>query len=430
MIIERSADPFPADPGKSLTGAGQHEEQDLQRAMELSLNDLGPQESGVASTRAVHFGPARRQFYEPNKWSLTTQSSTAEIHLDPEPGDRKHVPGEPRCLRPSPTAHYVAPFLTIVHSIPLGREALLCRNHITRNYGQDEEWWSGASVRAPALMRLDDGTSTVVPDELIYETQRLMAFLDVTDRSYGSVEALLRLDFPGTDDDPDNVLGKYLQAWQEAVQHKTHSSDESDVFLSVGAKLEMSTREEFRRQRFSVLDLRVDGGVAEASQTLYEAMDDLIWEGPPTNDDSMAYLERVGDIFTVRLFRTDTRNVARRVDVPALWYPDRYLEASKEVAREMMAKKADVDRSIENIELLRAALTNYQLRDGRTVVDPRTLLESAIQHLTPASKEDGVESGGAHADRLHDDVDHDNQPSLVGELRAVYNSVAEKLRGV
>ena len=419
---------LPADPSKSL-GADQREEQDVQRAMELSMTEMGPQESGVVHPRAVHFGPARQDVeYEATKWSLTT---TAEIHLSPEPAERRHVPGEPRCLRPGPSAHSIAPFLTILHTIPLGREALLCHDHALQHYGYDDDWWNGASVTAPRIKHLDDGISLSGSEEIMYETQRLMAFLDGTERAYGSAEALGRLDHT-SNDDADQVLGRYIQSWQDVVTQKTGSIAYSKVFLSVGVKLHTPTSEELGRQPFSVLDLQINHSMAQSAQTLYEAMDEMIWEGSLTSDETMAYLETVGDIFTVRVYRTDTRNGPRGIDIPAVWYPDRYLESSKDMAREMRAKKADVHRSIDRMEQLRTALTTYQPADARIGFDPRVLLRSTIEHLGRPQEAD-EEASSAEDDRAarSDTLDHeDGRSATVQQLKAIYESVMKKLQGV
>lgn len=298
-----------------------------------------------------------------------------------------------------------------------------------RNYGFDDDWWSGASVNTPSVKRLDDGIFGANGDEMISETQRLMAFLDSTDRSYGSVEALVRLDFV-RDDDPDQVLGKYLQSWQEAVQRKTPQVT-IDVFQSVGVKLLTSTQEELGRQPFSILDLRLDNGPAQLVQTLYDAMDDMIWEGPITNDETVAYLESVAEVFTVRVVNVDSQNSIRRLEIPVVWYPDRYLKESLGITREMRATKAEVYRTIDRMDRLQAALTMYQPVGGRSTIDPRRLLQSAIEHLAPTSEKDLV-NGSIEGDRDEESEVRqrdDGRIEVAQQLKSIYDSVVEKLRG-
>ena len=57
------------------------------------------------------------------------------------------------------------------------------------SYGYDSEWWTGKSIELPTLSGEDSPDEQTVDREL----QRLMAFLDKTDRSYGSADALANM---------------------------------------------------------------------------------------------------------------------------------------------------------------------------------------------------------------------------------------------
>src|SRR5437016_1780096 len=162
------------------------EKAEIQRAMEMSLGEA-PQESGVTDR---HFGRATRSHYYSSTWADTTVgASTHEIYLDPEPVDRKRNPGEPVFLKPSPSGHTLASWLTISHSIPLARAALLCPQYLLPNYGHDDEWWNGTPAKVPRIVHAEDGMNmTSGRNELLFETQRLMAFLSKTNRAYGSAE--------------------------------------------------------------------------------------------------------------------------------------------------------------------------------------------------------------------------------------------------
>lgn len=400
--------------------------------MALSMSELGPQETGVTSQKGVHFGPATREYYDASKWALTPRSSTHDVVLDPEPSDRRRLDGEPPFLRSAPSAPYLAPFLTILHSIPLAREALLCGEFLLRDYSFDDEWWSGSALRGSAATSTDESNSSLSElDQVIYETQRLMAFLDLTDRSYASVEGLARLDRV-KDSNSDHVLSNFISLWQEAVQRRRQSSVQSTVFQSTGVKLLVSSGEELGRQPFSILELKFDQNHGEEDQSLYQAMDEMIWEGNMTTEDTVAYLEKVGEIFTIRVMRADQDKGKRSIHVPATWYPDRYIEESKDVTRDMRLRKATIHKAIQEIGGLQARIVNHRAGEGQPVVDPRKLLESSILHLERLS---GRAVNGISAESENVDADRESQPSgpsnptnVTEQLKTIYNSIIGKLK--
>ena len=183
------ADLLTADSSTSMA----HEDSELQRAIEASRVTAGlpPQESGITGTDVVYFGPANRSQYEPEKWDLVPigKTSAQEILLDPEPAERKRDLNVPAFLKPSVDNHRLGALLTIYHEIPLLREVFLNRGVTQVNYGHDNEWWAGKAIEVPYI----SGSEPDEREELIYELQRLMAFLDKTDRSYGSTDALANL---------------------------------------------------------------------------------------------------------------------------------------------------------------------------------------------------------------------------------------------
>lgn len=392
------------------------------------MSDLGPQETGVTNTSTVQFGPASREYYDTNKWALTTHSSTHEIVLDPDPADRRRLPGEPPCLRPFSSGRYLAPILTILHSIPLAREALLCRDYVAQDYGYDDEWWSGGVVRVPSVVELAKIDTSPYYDEIIYETQRLMAFLDKTHRSYGSVEGVARHEFL-RHEKPEVVLLKFIQLWKDSVGRKTQSSLQSEAFQSVGVKRLISTGEEKGREIFNVLELQLDNNTAQPDQTLYEAMDAMIWEGLTTNEDSVLYLESVGDVFCVLVTRPEGGKSERELAIPATWYPDRYLSEAQGLSRDMRAKKTELKRSIEKMEQLEEKLTYFRPFSGNAAVDPRRLLQTSIQHLMQSPHMNGMDN----ANREDESEDVENQEgsnrnsNIIEQLKAIYGSVVAKL---
>ncbi len=388
-LIDLTAEHAAADPASSFNAAHDREDDDIRRAMELSMHDIGAQESGVTNTQEAHFGPARRDHYETNRWSLTRRSSTHDIILDPVPMERKLDREQPAFLKPTASAPYLAPLLTILHAIPLARQALLCSGHTMANYLHTDDWWSNGTNLADigrASVGSVVGREMSDYNDIIFETQRLMAFLDATERSYGGIEGLIKLDLV-REKDVDIVVGRFLGLWQDAVSRKTEDQELSEAFISLGVKIEAETKHELARQTFTVLDVRLDDSDEGDSQTLYQAVDDIIWERPVLNDKTMAYLEHVGDIFMIRIGRFDGRGrpLPRNVEVPFIWYPDRYMKANLEMAQQIRRIRAETMQVLKDINKKVEVLSRASLPDG-TSVDPKKLLSTSVNYLDKSSK--------------------------------------------
>ncbi len=418
-----------ADPSKSLT-AEEREAEDMKQAMELSMNGSFPQETGVIG--GTQFGPATKEYYDNPSWAMTVSGSAHEIILNPEPEDRKLEGDQPAFLKPSVTGQYLAPLLTILHSIPLANETLLFRDHVLPEYGQEIEWWDGTAVKLPKIVDLANGRSDYDDDEIIYETQRLMAFLSMTERAYGSVEVLARLN-KVSDHNQGKVVGNYLRTWQGAVTRKSPENPNISLFYSLGTRIPFDGTEP-TRQPFWSLDVLIDESIAEQGLTLYDALDNIIWaddQNEPDNAD--IFLESIGEVFTMRLMRQHLSKSSIDVRIPALWYPDRYLKSCKDTAFRMKTQKINLVKQVTKIEQLRAKLMEYRRpsRDGKEkTVDAGKLLQTAINYFEQPPQPNVRYS----APDMDEDMEMESlNPSmrdadLAGQLKAISDRVNHKLQ--
>jgi len=232
-VCVQSADLFClADPSTSMSYAD-HGDSELQQALAASAAEYGlapqnAQESGVTNTNEVHFGPATRSQYETSNWAMVPmgKSSVREVLNDPEPAERKRGLNVPAFLKPSFENHRLGALITIYSEIPLIREVFLPRagQDVAPNYGYDKEWWTGKAIDVPAVF----GEDVTPPSEVNLELQRLMAFLDKTERSYGSAEALANLTDvqrelrPGSTPDSHLLEAAVLKAWKRSMS-ENHS---------------------------------------------------------------------------------------------------------------------------------------------------------------------------------------------------------------
>jgi hypothetical protein len=365
-----------ADPRTSVT---HDDDTELQRAIEESRVSAGlpPQESGVTSTDRVHFGPATRNQYEEEKWGMVTvgKSSAQEILLDPEPTARKRDLNVPAFLKPSVENNRLGALFTIYHEIPLLREVFMNRSDVQQSYGFDSEWWTGKAIDVPYI----SGSEPDESQDLIYEIQRLMAFLDKTDRSYGSADVLAnlravkrmqRLNFQRSGNNLDLETAVWI-AWRKVFD--TRETGQVSRVFSVGVDSER--RSEITE--FAILDLPLPGK-SSGLETFYDIADEALWGSAPhteTDVSNSAYLEHIGDVITFRLKEDEPSN---NIDIPAVWYPDRYLKSGRQAALDMRLQKTEISEQIRRITNLQDGLTEHVAR-GK-IVKVQNLLKAALRH--------------------------------------------------
>ncbi|EMR63837.1 putative ubiquitin interaction domain-containing protein [Eutypa lata UCREL1] len=177
-----------------------HAEEDaaLRRALAESAAESGipAQQSGVIDTGSApkHFGPANRSEYDSAQWAMVpTKAATEVTDTDPKPSMRKRQPGTPAFIRQTKDGR-LGSLLSIYHKIPLVRNILLSFPDSARTYGHNSEWWKGQPILKPEVLAAMARGEQVSGDDghpaFSEELHRLMAFLDNTDRSYATVDAL------------------------------------------------------------------------------------------------------------------------------------------------------------------------------------------------------------------------------------------------
>ena len=368
-----------------VMSTAEREDDELQRALALSMGDEGEQETGIAPVEAPHFGPANREYYDSKKWGIVAPRTQAqEIILDPEPADRKRKPGDPAFLRPSLSAMTLGSLITILESIPLAREALLLRDRLLPDYGADKHWWEGSAINVSRVVDIGADHSDLHWEDILHETQRLMAFLGDTDRAYGSAEVLADLDGVkgGT---PDRQMVNFLQSWQESARRAVPGNPFDGIFKSQAIKSRTDADVPSEDIEFSLLDVVIESSLTDKGMSLYDSLDSIIWADGP-DDDSLdeTYLVSVADVFIMRLRRQDPNRTGTGLKIPAIWYPDRYLAAWKDFATGLRKKRSDVEKTIRKLDEVESKMTNFALPKSGQAVDPRKLLSISIGYLETA----------------------------------------------
>ena len=403
----------------------EREEEEIQKAVELSMSQhTNTQEIGTASLSKPSFGPANRGYYDSNSWGMTFAGPSArEILLNPDPVHRKRN-GNPAFMKPCPSEHYLPALITILHNIPMAREALLAREHTALEYGYDSDWWDGTAIKRARVIDLKDGQFEDEQAELIFETQRVMAFLDDTQRAFGSVEGFSRLDSLRQSDGLSNSAN-FLSHWRDAAFKFMPENSLSDIFRSVGRHVSTESPEENLTHPFYQLELRVDDDLADKGHTIYELFDDTLYGTPDDADDTI--FDKTGEIMTLLVTRAGETSTGVGVDIPSVWYSDRYLQSSTASTKEMRLKKMSIKREIEEMDQAKFRLTEHKINGKAVSADKLLATARAFFEQIALSNDDSNGVNVANGNLM--DLDMPMYEELARQLQNCADRVTGKLKG-
>ncbi len=406
----------------------------MQMAINMSLTP--EQENGTITSTGQQFGPANRPYYDTNAWALTTTNTTTqEIVLPPEPEDRKRVDGEPAFLRPSEQTGYLSALLTIFHAIPLAREAFLFRSQTAEDYGQDAEWWNGTPISLARIVSMengrwrptgndwesvwqnnDEGEESFFP--ILRDLQRLMAFLDSTKRAYGSTDALATHDQIRGMGDPDSTVAHFFESWHVTVEQPLQ-----DIFATRATKRNQVSGD---LEEESCLLLEVDVK-AEHGQTLYDVVDSVIWRDQPDQELDEVWFDNSANVFTMRLRLVGQSEKGVDVKIPATWYPDRYFKEHLNDARQVREGKLEVLKEIERIDEMMERHSKFHSDNGDGII-VKAILESATATIEKNFSDRQVNGISEDHDMSLDPlVSNSEVKKAVEELKVISDSIGKKL---
>lgn len=197
------------------------------------------------------------------------------------------------------------------------------------------------------------------------ELHRLMAFLDKTDRSYGTVDALAET----TPIDPSggqNTWGvDYEMKFLDHLIEGNPSNPEFDVapMVNIGQQVAATTsslanessddNDPFEIEQgsaaFALLDIGLSQDQWSWVNTLYDALDELLWTNAISTDQAFsenssttAVLVRPAEVITMRF---SGFGVHRPCEIPATFYADRYMESNQNLARHFQRQIHEIRRN-------------------------------------------------------------------------------------
>jgi hypothetical protein len=286
------------------------------------------QESGVIA--ATGFGPATRAHYDETRWAMTVadagaNQSTADINVL----NRVRHPGLPVFLRATQQDR-LASFLSILGHIPLARRVLLELGEPLADYGPTGEWWSGTSIAQ---------SEPAEPDiaQFVHEMHRLVAFMSLSTRLYGSVGPLAEL-VPCVI--PEMTLGNDIGHFLAALNHvaKSTPGGERAAELMQGS---MTRDSKASCTAFNSLILTVDASTGRTD--MYDAIDEMLWGG--NQDDENApdlFLVQLPPILVLRATRPVDQSAHLDLEVASIIYMDRYTEQNKGLMKNMRREMGEI----------------------------------------------------------------------------------------
>lgn len=405
--------------------AAEREDHEMRQALAMSLSDNPDhfaQETGVIGTDGSGLRPATREFYDEQNWGLILPfANVREVCVDPDPEERRKIDGQPAFLRPGEDPDHLSALLTIFHAIPLVRESLILRNRIAADYGYDAKWWDGQGINIPN--QGDAASQLSSKDDVVLETQRLMAFLDGTKRAFGSTGALASIRTVGSWP-ADKRIEKFLESWESKSAVGRTEDQPSNVFLNRIIHKTDPMDEEPTEKTFLLADLSVDG---DQPETLYDVFDANLWADIPDRELDDIYIDHIADVFTVRLSASASSNGVG-VKIPAMWYPDRYTESCIEYAKELRKRKLSTEIEVEKLDRLIHRISDGQgAKDG--AIKFREMMEKTILGSRVATKSH-LPNGSVDGGENFNDTTQERVEKFASNLRAIADQVEQKLSGM
>lgn len=415
------------------------EDADFAQALAASQQDLSgnfQQESGVVGadgTTRQTYGPANRDHYDKDRWAMVpvSQGASSEIVPDVDPEQRKNMDGEPRFLKNLPSGDYLPSFLTIAHSIPAVREALLLRDYVMAQYGQDGEWWRGHSIALPKIVHTEDGAPANPDidkfDEFIAETQRLMAVLDASQRSYASVYALTQTELLKSGQE-SNLVETFIKRVIEAAHARC--GQEARMLSLFSTNIGTTSPEGMSTPYLGVFDLPINT-TGEEKVGLMETLDSLLWdttsEEAATSDN---FIHQGADILVMRAKHTGSSAEKLQLDVPSTLYLDKYLEENVSIAKPARLEILHQKQRVAKIAEIEKRLTTWQHpQKSNEHIDVKAMFEHTLGHfsgknladVSNADKEHGIVVNGTST------PEQPHYAEITSQLERIMLSVDKKL---
>ena len=248
-----------------------------------------------------------------------------------------------------------------------------------------------------------------------------MAFLDGTDRAYGSMDALVNLPAMQLSRGDDSYVGTFLDIWTKAAVSSEGDQALARIFCSSGTRRAEDEDDQDGHEHFTSLTIRVDVETAHKGFSLYEAVDDLVWTGTQET-----FLDEIGEILTFEVQNPLPSSEGLGISIPDVFYADRYLEYSISEAQRMNTRKTAILEDARAADEVKRSMTSISgsgkhdnLDAGPIMTKVSDYFRNTQEYIATVMPLDSVDSEVSTQDRT----------KLMEELAALTKSITEKLTG-
>ncbi|EON98617.1 putative ubiquitin interaction motif protein [Phaeoacremonium minimum UCRPA7] len=192
-----------------------------------------------------------------------------------------------------------------------------------------------------------------------------MAFLDFTDRSYGTADVLADLKIVSGGWGGGDYEPTFLRVLKE-----TNGDDKTRplwTYLKVVSLQDAPDPETESLDEYGMLELKVPDDQTESVTSLYNLWDLLYWIDPGTSDAEdeepakMAYVTEAPEVLTMRI-----NGAVSSIDIPETFYLDRYMESNKWKAATIQTKICRVHRALAKAKEVENRITKWiSPQDGK-----------------------------------------------------------------
>lgn len=334
-----------------------------------------------SATSQPHFGPANRESYDQGNWAMVPSGGhETKLQASSTASERKRTPeGAPAFMiqgYSSHGQHNLGGLLTILHEIPLARNILLSLGEPQATYGYNREWWNGQEILPEHIQaklasgELRWGEQNESLPNLEAEIHRIMAFLDATDRGYGTVSVLADMIAAGR--------GAEKQFY-EAIAVRNSDKIDALYHKAVLTEVQGDSTEEEEVASFGLLEMEHPRTDYSTIKTLYESLDHVMWNDALNWNEihegsKMAMFNKTGETFVVKVSGDGPEN---SFDFPLEFHPEKYLSDRKTEAVRIQA--AWVETKVQAERLRQAEQTLMMWRDdwNNKTYDKKDLVQKA-----------------------------------------------------
>ena len=297
---------------------------------------------------------------------------------------------------------------------------MLANQDLLLHYGQPGQWWSGESVEVARTIGPDYDANREGMFDIVNEVQRLMAFLDKTNRSYGSAAALARL--PALNDPyaMEDHSVRFLKAWKKVSAVLQSDSSQQPLFVSMTAPEGQREPDVVHMVTIAASDLPTETG-----ETLYDVLDKSLWQGSATGSRPGAWLETVAPVLALRL-PTKTLPVQRHgadlsVDIPDILFADRYHVSNKEIMLDMHKELESARAGIKSIDEALAKIETFSSSALSKPGKAGDLLSVASKHVQSQLESEEIEKSSTEETM--------STAELLARLQAISTQLGSRITG-